>query len=523
MAKSILSLLGIHRNRDKSRGYGEIDTKIIRFITPNMVITIGLPVLGVLLNLATVVEYFTAGEALNMIILICFSTAVFLATYNNLNIRKNAFYLQDISRIIDAKDKSPESVQRLLSKLPSKGNLFDTNHMEGCIKNIERFGHPNFTDADARMIKSKLGQRIAERRKAVTFIGGMLVMMGLIGTYIGLLHTVNEVGNVMKSMSNIGSDDASGMSNFVGALASPLQGMGLAFSASLFGISGSLLTQIYGNFCNSAQNEFIENVSRWIDDRIPKFTSAENKDGKDKIFGRAATAEDLRTWLAGFVNLSVQSNKKLGQLVQVLAISSQASLRSAKSLDQLMLTHANTQNMMADVTNAIRDIGRQSSQPPAITQIQSDIIDLKATAKEISNVIPTMANAFNSMNATATAGNAAMRESMTIISQTMHTQQNESAALMRALASLPDTLSRLTQAQETLASKLDSVQLGASVATGAAVPDPISMEMNNISSDMNALFSQMNDDNASLLKQMFGMGDGDEEQQPAQPAPSEKE
>lgn len=499
---SLLALPFLKRKEDQGRGYGHIETGILHYITPKMIGMLTLLGLFVAMNFEMISHMFAAGEVyLNIAILTVFAIAMILATLNNLNVCKNSFFIKRIGDIIDHGKHNADEVNELLAKMPTQGSLFDTNHMEGCIKNIERFGHPNFTDADARMIKSKLGQRLGEKRKSVSFLGGLLVMMGLIGTYIGLLHTVDSVGEVMQGMSNIGGD-GDAMGSFLGDLAKPLKGMGAAFSASLFGIAGSVLTQIYGNFCNHAQSEFIENFSRWFDDRIPKFTAA---DKEKTVFGKAASADDLRTWLAGFVNLSVQSNRKMGQLVSVLNASSQASIRSARAIDQLMMSQQSTHGLIEQMSNSMVEFGRRATDAPNMSQMQADIADLKASAREISSAIPSLAQALHNMNAASGSTNNSVREGLLMISQTMRTQSGDVNSLAQTLQNLPMAMTQLSQTQQLLLRKLENMQGTPSQPVG--VKDPFSDEINNLSGDLNELMEQMNVGNSELFDEMFAMSD----------------
>ncbi len=498
----------------KLRGYGEIETNIFHYVTPKMILCLVVPITGIALGHETIWHYFMAGEvALNAIILTAFAIGMTKAILNNLVVYKNARFLKRMGDVIDEGKGHPEQVHELLGKLRHQGNLFDTNHMEGCIRNIERFGHPNFTDADARMIKGKLGQRIGEARKGPSFLGGLLVMMGLIGTYIGLLHTVDKVGSVMKLMGNIGGD-GDAMGGFLTALSEPLQGMGMAFSASLFGIAGSVIVSIFGNFCAGAQSEFIENVSRWIDDRIPKFSSAA-KDSKDQSFGKAASAEDLRTWLAGFVNLSVQSNRKMGQLVAVLAQSSQASIRSARAIDALMKSQANTHGLIEAMGASVAEFGRRASDTNGGGQMQQDISDLKASAREISSAMPALAQALHAMNTNAAAGNTAVKEGLVALGQTMRSQAGEITALSQTLRELPTMIGQMAQTQEMLLQRLESMEMG----PGMRQEDAFASDLNGLSGDLNSMLEEMNSKNANLFEDMFAMDD--EDGPPVGPIPKE--
>src|ERR1035437_2199239 len=158
----------------KGQGYGRIKAGIFHYITPQMIGCILLVTLLVVAKHELLYRYFMAGVYLNSIIVVVFITGISSALVNNFRVYRNAKFLNDFASIIDKGNATPEDVEFLLKDVRVNGKLFDTNHMEGSIKNLARFSHPNFTDTDARMIKSKLGQRVNEARKRVTFIGGML-------------------------------------------------------------------------------------------------------------------------------------------------------------------------------------------------------------------------------------------------------------------------------------------------------------------------------------------------------------
>lgn len=370
--------------KKRAKGYGEIETGLLHYITPRMIICLIVPILLITVKFKIVHEYYVAAITLNSIIVPMLIIAIVKAILNNLSIHRAALYLARVNRVVEKEDITTADVQNLLVNLKSEGRLFDTNDMEGNIRNIERYKHPNFSDQNARIIKSKVGQRISEGRKVVSFIGGMLVMLGLIGTYLGLLETVDTVGAVMMKMSSIGGEGEGGggaeMSSFISDLAEPLQGMALAFSASLFGISGSLFVSIFGSVANHAQNEFIENFSRWVDDRIPRMTA--KTAGGPKI-DKLPSTDDLKSWLAGFVNLSAHTNRKMSQLLYVLSKSTQAAMKSTRALETILQNQQQTQMMLAGVQRDIGDIRQHSSQVVnAVAPLPGMLQDMELRSQE---------------------------------------------------------------------------------------------------------------------------------------------
>ncbi|MCB1651205.1 MAG: hypothetical protein KDI46_04045 [Alphaproteobacteria bacterium] len=299
------------------------------YVTPSMFITVGVLFFLVFTLRERLVSSFQTSVQLNSVIVLVIVYAIFKAFHNNYRFYNTARFLRRIERLEESPDDiAEEEIRDLGRKLETQGSLLNIQNMYSVLENLSVYGHLNFTDNDARLIKSKFGARVRHDRGVVSYFAGILVMLGLIGTFWGLLGTINSVGDAMgavsESFSNSGGE--ANIGEFIGSISKPLQGMGVAFSSSLFGLSGSLFLGFLNFFCGQAQNQAIEEISRWIDHRIPKLNPAL----KDKAAGKKVPqADDLKAWLAGFVYLSGKANQKMGQLVLSLSKSTDAMMKSA--------------------------------------------------------------------------------------------------------------------------------------------------------------------------------------------------
>ncbi len=115
-----------------------------------------------------------------------------------------------------------------------------------------------------RSILDSIATRLDENREILRYLAGLLVFLGLLGTFWGLVTTVSAVGATIQSLS-VGSGDA-GMifEDLKQGLAAPLSGMGIAFSSSLFGLSGSLILGFLDLQANQAQNRFYTELEDWL-------------------------------------------------------------------------------------------------------------------------------------------------------------------------------------------------------------------------------------------------------------------
>ncbi len=117
--------------------------------------------------------------------------------------------------------------------------------------------------AMTRSVLDSVGSRLDEGREIVRYLAGLLVFLGLLGTFWGLIDTVGSVGKIISSLRT-GTDAAILFDELKSALSGPLQGMGLSFSASLFGLAGSLILGFLDLQAGQAQNRFYNELEDWL-------------------------------------------------------------------------------------------------------------------------------------------------------------------------------------------------------------------------------------------------------------------
>ena len=112
--------------------------------------------------------------------------------------------------------------------------------------------------------RDSIDSRLAESRDISRYIIGLLIFLGLLGTFWGLLQTVGAVGNVIGSLSIESGDIGSVFGDLKNGLESPLNGMATAFSSSLFGLAGSLVLGFMELQLGQAQNRFYNDLEEWL-------------------------------------------------------------------------------------------------------------------------------------------------------------------------------------------------------------------------------------------------------------------
>ena len=109
-----------------------------------------------------------------------------------------------------------------------------------------------------------LSSRLDESRELSRYVTGVMIFLGLLGTFWGLLHTVNSVAEVINGMSLAGGDVNAMFAQLKSGLAGPLAGMGTAFSSSLFGLSGALILGFLDLTAGQAMNRFFNELEEWL-------------------------------------------------------------------------------------------------------------------------------------------------------------------------------------------------------------------------------------------------------------------
>ncbi len=127
-----------------------------------------------------------------------------------------------------------------------------------------RSGRVSLSAMGMRTLLDGIGTRLDETRETSRYLIGLLVFLGLLGTFYGLLETVSSVSGVISGLSGGGGDPAAAFAELKSRLAAPLGGMSTAFSASLFGLAGSLVLGFLDLQAGLAQNRFYQDLEEWL-------------------------------------------------------------------------------------------------------------------------------------------------------------------------------------------------------------------------------------------------------------------
>jgi hypothetical protein len=190
-----------------------------------------------------------------------------------------------------------------------------------------------------RSLLDGIESRLDETRELSRYATGLLIFLGLLGTFWGLLLTIGSVSTVIGNMS-VGSGDINVLFNQLKAgLAEPLRGMSVAFSSSMLGLAGALVLGFLDLTAGQAQNRFYNELEDWLAGATRLSSGALGAEGEGSMPAyvqalleqSAENMEELQRAMARGEEGRAQSNQALMTLTERLSILADQ-MRAAQTL-----------------------------------------------------------------------------------------------------------------------------------------------------------------------------------------------
>ncbi|OKL44054.1 hypothetical protein [Pseudovibrio exalbescens] len=195
-----------------------------------------------------------------------------------------------------------------------------------------------------RSILDSIGTRLDESREISRYLTRLLVFLGLVGTFWGLMATVSAVADTVQSL-NVGGDDATVLfEDLVSGITSQMSGLGIAFSSSLLGLAGSLILGFLDLQAGQAQNRFYLELEDWLstvtDLQSDEGTISANASSADLAFA----LEKLRSTLEDQKAASASEDEATAAMSN-LAEGIQGLVQHVRSEQKMMREWAEAQSM----------------------------------------------------------------------------------------------------------------------------------------------------------------------------------
>jgi len=224
-----------------------------------------------------------------------------------------------------------------------------------------------------RSLLDGIATRLDEGRETARYFIGLLVFLGLLGTFWGLLETVRSIGDVISGLTIQGDAIQEVFGRLKSGLQAPLAGMGTAFSSSLFGLAGSLVLGFLALQAGQAQNRFYNDLEEWLsgqtrlgggggdgDQTVPAYIQALLEQTADNL-------ENLQRTLARGEDSRIDANQRNIQLMENLG----ALTESTRTQQQLLLKLAQGQSELTPILSALADSQTNQGDDQATTSLRN--------------------------------------------------------------------------------------------------------------------------------------------------------
>jgi hypothetical protein len=189
-----------------------------------------------------------------------------------------------------------------------------------------------FSTNTMRSILDSIATRLDESRDISRYLIGLLVFLGLLGTFWGLLQTIGSISTTIQSLDPGAGDANTVLDTLKAGLSEPLAGMGTAFSSSLFGLAGSLVLGFLDLQAGRAQTRFYTELENWLSSLADLGSDVVSPDA------RGDSAEELRLLADRLQSMQEHSgtNPRVAASMASLADGISGLVKNMRSEQQLM-------------------------------------------------------------------------------------------------------------------------------------------------------------------------------------------
>lgn len=322
-------------------------------------------------NFDLILSFFMATLTFNVAILTMFSIGLLIlyqsaikltmlsGTFGILAYKKGQaleFYLQGITGVF------PATIAHMFNKRAKKGVLY-------------------FTQSEAKDVSEWLSDQFFNQKGYTSFFVGTSLMLGLFGTFTGLLVAIDEMGAIILSFGGDDIDIGEVMTSFSG----PLGGMSIGFASSLFGVASAVILNVMQYILTRNQAAFLEDVEDWMKGKIIESQSSdiiEDAQGANISFNSAQGSQGKQSGMNlpnGFMDVFVDT---MGDFTDKLEKSNKSSEDIYNLItENLTNTNRSTEKesvLLESVVNNLRELN--------VNQF-SNASMIEESLQEISNVI----------------------------------------------------------------------------------------------------------------------------------------
>lgn len=298
-------------------------------------------------NIDTIGSYFMATLTFNSAILAVFiigfivimqssiRLTMLAGTFGVLSYKKGSeleYYLAGIGKLM------PATIANMFEKRAKKGVLY-------------------FTDSEAKDVATWLEEQFFNTKGYIGFFVGTSLMIGLFGTFTGLLKAIDDMGAIILSLGG-DINIAEVMSQFSG----PLGGMAIGFASSLFGVASAILLNFLQYILSRQQASFIEDIQDWLKGKLIESQSSDIlskiSETNEKIKGGGGVDTSSNSMgTTAFMDLFVDKISELSESIRVANQSSELIFKKvAKGLEDAQQSTKNEVMLFETISTSLKEL-----------------------------------------------------------------------------------------------------------------------------------------------------------------------
>jgi hypothetical protein len=281
-------------------------------------------------------QAFGATPIFNGVILLVFAVGVIVNLRQVLRLQREVAWIENLRR------SNPDRVLEPPVLLAPMAKMFGKSERKP----------QSLSTASMRSLLDSVYLRLEENRDLSRYLIGLMIFLGLLGTFWGLLRTISSVSDIIGGLT-AGGDALAMFEQLKTRLQAPLSGMATSFSTSLFGLAGSLVLGFLDLQAGRAANRFYTELEDWLsgmtklssggmsaegDASVPAYVQAlleQTADGLERM--QRAIVDSERERRGGTEQLT-ELNRQLGKLTDQLTKDSRATTDLVETQTELRNT-----------------------------------------------------------------------------------------------------------------------------------------------------------------------------------------
>ena len=311
-----------------------------------------------------IISSIEANPYLNLLIIGVFIFGSVLCLLTVFGLRNDVVAYDALQAIYnDAKQRGFGSMDRdtIRAICLTPGKVFSSSQLLGPVFDLTldellRSREMRLSLATMQNLITAIDSRIAHQRSLSNYLTSLCILMGLVGTFIGLMEMVGSVGGIIGGLANSQGNSSDVMRSLIKNLEAPLVGMAQGFSASLFGLFGSLTLGLLGRFTNIATHSIREHFETWL-----AGISQISRDGAPDNAGssQGSSANPLLQRLG----LTLRSNtERMEQQIEIVERISRQLDRVARAEKQTLEGLSRIDALQNEMARLREDVSHQTSQ-----------------------------------------------------------------------------------------------------------------------------------------------------------------